>query len=83
MNIEQVDQAAIDEHNTILTKVVFSQVESQCILARLMIQALGRPGVDTDLEFVGAGDQWVLMWTYPTLTLEATKTLLNTVIQRA
>lgn len=81
MNIELIDQEPINEHDTVITKVVLSQVESQCILSRLAIEALGRPGVDTDLQFFGSGDSWTLMWTYPTLTLEATRTLVTNLIQ--
>lgn len=83
MNIELIDQESCDEDNIVLTKVVLSQVESQCILSRLAIKALGRPGVDTDLQFFGSGDCWTLMWTYPTLTLEATRTLVTNLIQNS
>lgn len=77
MNIERVEQETVDEENTVLTKVVLRDVASHCILTRLVIKALGRPGVDTDLEFFGSGDRWILMWTYPTLTLEATRALME------
>ncbi len=82
MNIERIHQEPLDEPDSVLTSVVLSQVESQCILTRLAIQALGKPGVDTDLEFIGSGDQWILMWTYPALTLEATRTLIQGMMQR-
>lgn len=84
MNIKQIEQEPLaDERNTILTKVVFSQVESQCILARLAIAALGRPGIDTDLAFVGSGDHWTLMWTYPTLSLEAAHKLVTEMLHNS
>jgi hypothetical protein len=82
MNIELIDQEPLNEHNTVMTKVVLSHVESQCILARLATKALGRPGVDTDLAFVGSGEHWTLMWTYPRLTLEAARALITDMIQR-
>jgi hypothetical protein len=81
MNIDLIEQEPLDEYNAVMTKVVLSQVESQCILARLAIKALGRPGLDTDLEFVGSGEHWVLMWTYPALTLEATRVLVAGMLQ--
>lgn len=83
MNIELIDQEPLDEPNIVMTKVVLSQVESQCILARLAIKALGRPGANTDLAFFGSGEHWTLMWTYPTLTLEATRALITGMIQSA
>lgn len=81
MNIESIDQELLHGSHRVITKVVFSRVESQCILARLAIQALGRPGVDTDLSFVGSGNQWILMWSYPTLSLEAAQALMAEMMQ--
>jgi hypothetical protein len=81
MNIQSIDQEQLDGDKTIMTKVVFSNVESQCILTRLIIKALGRPGVDTDLEFIGSGEQLIMMWTYPMLTLEETRALIAGMMQ--
>ncbi len=81
MNIESIEQKPLNEHNTVMTRVVLRDVESQCILTRVAIRALGRPGVDTDLTFVGSGEQWTLIWTYPAMPLEATNALITEMIQ--
>ena len=83
MNLDFIEQEAIADSDTILTTVVISAVTSQCVLARQMIDILGRPGVDNDMEFMGCGDQWVITWTQPNLTLNATKALVNKAINPA
>jgi hypothetical protein len=60
--------------------VVMNNVASQCILARLMIAALGRPGVDNDMEFMGSGDRWIVVWTQPKLTIDETREVVNKAI---
>lgn len=57
--------------------VAIEGVTSQCILARLIIKAMGRPGIDNDLEFIGSGDRWLISWTQPQLTLEETRELIT------
>ncbi|MEB3291991.1 MAG: hypothetical protein VKJ24_02405 [Synechococcales bacterium] len=42
MNIQSIDQESLDVDNGVMTKVVLSHVESQCILTRLAIKAIGR-----------------------------------------
>jgi hypothetical protein len=64
MNIESIERDTIPETDEIITTVTIKGVTSQCILARLIIGALGRPGVDNDLEFIGSGDRWLISWTY-------------------
>lgn len=83
MNLDFIEQEAIADSDTILTTVVISAVTSQCVLARQMIDVLGRPGIDNDMEFMGSGDRWVITWTQPNLTLNATKALVNKAINPA
>jgi hypothetical protein len=49
-----IESIVLDEG---ITKVVISQVESQCLLGRVLMEHLGRPGVDNDLEMLGIGDE--------------------------
>ncbi|MEM7760898.1 MAG: hypothetical protein AAF298_22625 [Cyanobacteria bacterium P01_A01_bin.40] len=62
---------------TVLTRVTFNQVSSPCILSRLMMDTLGKPGIDNDLEFLGSGSQWEVVWTEPKLTIEKTREIIN------
>lgn len=77
MQIQAITQEAIADTDEILTRVVINQVASQCILVRLMMKALGRPGVDNDMEIMGAGDEWIFLWTQPQLTIEQTRELIT------
>jgi hypothetical protein len=77
MNIESIERDTIPETDEIITTVIIKGVTSQCILARLVISVLGRPGVDNDLEFIGSGDRWLISWTQPQLTLEETRELMT------
>ena len=80
MNIESIDQESIDGTDAVMTTVVMNNVASQCILARLMIAALGRPGVDNDMEFMGSGDRWIVVWTQPKLTIDETREVVKRAI---
>jgi hypothetical protein len=80
MNIESIDHEPIDGTDVVMTTVVINNVASQCILARLMIAALGRPGVDNDMEFMGSGDRWIVVWTQPKLTIDETREVVNKAI---
>jgi hypothetical protein len=80
MNIESIDHEPIDGTDVVMTTVVMNNVASQCILARLMIAALGRPGVDNDMEFMGSGDRWIVVWTQPKLTIDETREVVNKAI---
>ncbi len=75
MKIASIDQEPIDGTDEVMTRVVMTEVASQCILARLMIKALGRPGLDNDMELVGSGEEWEILWTQPKLTIEETREL--------
>jgi hypothetical protein len=80
MNIESIEQEPIDNTDAVMTRVVVNGVASQCILVRLIIDALGRPGVDNDLEFFGSGDRWIVVWTHPQLTVDETRELVGSAI---
>ncbi|MEL7039309.1 MAG: hypothetical protein AAFO04_27405 [Cyanobacteria bacterium J06592_8] len=74
-NENQTDREAI-----LATKIIFDGVSSPCILSRLMIEALGRPGKDNDMELLNSGERCIVVWTQPQLSLEATQNLINSVI---
>lgn len=57
MKIESIEQELIEGTKTILTRVTLNQVYSPCVLSRLMIDSLGKPGIDNDLELLGSGSQ--------------------------
>ena len=80
MKIESIEQELIEGTETVLTRVTFERVGSSCILSRLIIDTLGKPGIDNDLEFLGSGNQWELVWTKPKLTIEQTRKLINQAI---
>jgi hypothetical protein len=80
MHIQSIQQEPLENTLDLLTKVVIDQVESQCILTRRIMDILGKPGVDNDMEFFGSGDRWVVMWTYPQLSLAETQSLLEQII---
>jgi hypothetical protein len=77
MKVESIHQEQLEDSSDTLTEVVLSGVESLCILSRVMIKAIGRPGVDSDLEFLGSGDRWVIAWTFPYLPIEDLQDLLE------
>ena len=83
MKIESIEQEPINGTDEVMTTVVMNEVASQCILARLMIGALGRPGVDNDMEFMGSGDRWIVVWTQPMLTIDETREVVNKAIAPA
>ncbi|MEM8602801.1 MAG: hypothetical protein AAGF24_03055 [Cyanobacteria bacterium P01_H01_bin.121] len=80
MQIESVYQEDLTEFDATMTTVVLNQVDSQCILARLFIKAMGRPGIDNDLEFIGSGDRWTVMWTQPVLSIAETTAIVQQAI---
>jgi hypothetical protein len=81
VNIKSIEREAIADTDLLITTVVVSEVTSPCILARVMIDAFGRPGVDNDMELVGSGNQWVISWTQPNLTLDETTELVTKAIR--
>lgn len=80
MKIESIEQELIEGTKTILTRVTLNQVNSPCVLSRLMIDSLGKPGIDNDLELLGSGSQWEAVWTQPRLTIEQTRKLISKAI---
>lgn len=80
MNVESVEQEVIADTNEIMTIVAIGSVSSQCVLARSLIDILGRPGIDNDMQFIGSGDRWIVTWTKPSLALDVTKTLVTLAI---
>ena len=77
MRIESIEQELIEGSEAVLTRVTFDLVESSCILSRLMIDTLGKPGIDNDLELLGSGKQWEVIWTEPKLTIEQTRAIID------
>ncbi len=80
MKIESIEQELIEGTKIILTRVILNQVNSPCVLSRLMIDSLGKPGIDNDLELLGSGSQWEVVWTQPRLTIEQTRKLISQAI---
>lgn len=70
MNIQAIEQESIEGTEIVLTRVIFDRVDSICVLSRLIIDSLGKPGIDSDLEFLGSGSDWEVAWTQPKLTIE-------------
>lgn len=67
----------------VVTRVTIAEVESPCILSRLLISALGRPGTDSDMQLLTSGDQCVVLWTRPQLSLETAQALIHQAISPA
>lgn len=87
MRIESIEQEyiSLDQNETdseaiIATKVILDGVSSPCILSRLMIEALGRPGKDNDMELINSGERCIVIWTQPQLSLEAAQNLIKSAI---
>lgn len=80
MKIQSINHEPIEGTDTVMTTVVIDEVTSQCILARLMIDALGRPGIDNDMEMLGSGDTWTILWNQPKEMMDKTRELLTKAI---
>ncbi|MEO0536268.1 MAG: hypothetical protein AAF215_20640 [Cyanobacteria bacterium P01_A01_bin.123] len=80
MKLESISQESLIDTDRVLTRVVVTGVVSNCILARQMINVLGRPGVNSDMEMIGTNDTWTIVWTEPQLTLEEATHLMNQAI---
>ena len=82
MKIESIERESFsDNSDDQITTVVINEVPSPCILTRLLIEALGKPGIDNDMEFMGTGDRWLISWTKPQLTREQTRELITKAIE--
>ena len=80
MNIEAIEQYLIEDTKTIVTIVTLDQVSSPCLLSRMIIDALGKPGIDNDLEFLGSGSHWEVCWSKPQLSIEKTREIMTRAI---
>lgn len=80
MNVQSITHETIDGSNKVLTTVIINQVPSQCILARLLIDVLGKPGIDNDLEMLGSGDTWTIIWSQPLAMIDNTRDLMSRII---
>ncbi|GAB4532262.1 MAG: hypothetical protein Tsb0014_16520 [Pleurocapsa sp.] len=80
MHIESIEQEQIAGTQTVLTRVTLNRVSSSCILSRLAMDTLGRPGIDNDLQLLGSGSQWEMVWTKPQLTMEQTRKIISRII---
>ncbi|MEA5497288.1 hypothetical protein VB834_14150 [Limnoraphis robusta Tam1] len=88
MRIESIEQKYITNPNDnqtnseaiLATQVIFDGVSSPCILSRLMIEALGRPGKDNDMELVNSGERCIVIWTQPQLSLEVVQNIIHNAI---
>ncbi len=80
MNIQSITHETIDGTDDVLTTVIINQVPSQCILARLLIDILGKPGIDNDLEMLGSGDTWTIIWSQPLAMIDNTRDLMSKAI---
>ena len=80
MQIELIDQQVMEGFDRPINRVILNQVDSPCILSRLLTKALGRPGIDTDMELVGGGMRWTIMWTEPEFDLPEIRELIMNAI---
>ena len=77
MQIKTVFQEAIADSEDLLTIAVITNVTSHCILARQLMDVLGKPPIHSDLEILGSDGTWTIAWSLPQLTLEAAIATLN------
>ena len=80
MNIQSITHETIDGTDDVLTTVIINQVPSQCILVRLLIDVLGKPGIDNDMEMLGSGDTWTIIWSQPLAMIDNTRDLMSKAI---
>lgn len=78
--LPEEDEAAPAGEDLVVTRVTITEVESPCILSRQLIAALGRPGRDSDLQFFTQGNQCIVMWTQPQLSLERAEAVISEAI---
>lgn len=83
MNIEAIEQHLIEDTKIILTTIRLNQVNSPCLLSRMIIDALGKPGIDNDLTFLGSGSHWEVSWSKPKLSIEQTREIITRAIGEA
>ncbi|MGK7887177.1 MAG: hypothetical protein AB4057_21440 [Crocosphaera sp.] len=44
------------------------------------VQDVSKPGIDNDLEMMGTGDTWTIIWTQPLAIIENTQQLIRKAI---
>lgn len=81
MYIESIQQESMSETGEVFTRVTLGGVTNQCILTRLLIKALGRPGTDNDMAFAIADNQCIIVWTHPQLTLSEVSEVISKAIE--
>ncbi|MEM1238812.1 MAG: hypothetical protein AAGI45_03125 [Cyanobacteria bacterium P01_H01_bin.26] len=74
MQLKTIVQEAIA--GDVLTIAVVTNVTSHCILARQLMDVLGKPP-HSDLEILGSDDTWTITWSQPQLTLDAATAAIN------
>ena len=73
MQLKTIFQEPIIDSHQVVTTAVITNVTSHCILARQLMDVLGKPPTHSDLEILGSDDTWTVVWSHPQLTLtEAT-----------
>ncbi|MEM9006419.1 MAG: hypothetical protein AAGE59_23195 [Cyanobacteria bacterium P01_F01_bin.86] len=77
MKLESIHQETIAGTDQVITTAIVSQVISPCLLTRRLIDILGRPTVDNDLEMLGVNDTCTIVWSWPQLTLQEATLVLN------
>lgn len=77
MQIKTISQEAIADSDDLLTIAVITNVTSHCILARQLMDVLGKPPIHSDLEILGSDDTWTIAWSQPQLTLDAATAAIN------
>ena len=76
MQIKTIFQEAIADSDDMLTIAIVTNVTSHCILARQLMDVLGKPP-HSDLEILGSDDTWTIAWSQPQLTLDAATDAVN------
>lgn len=77
MQIQTIFQEVIADSDDLLTIAIVTNVTSHCILARQLMDVLGKPPTHSDLEILGSDDTWTICWSQPQLTLDAATAALN------
>ena len=77
MQIKTIFQEAIADSDDLLTIAVITNVTSHCILARQLMDVLGKPPIHSDLEILGSNNTWTIAWSKPQLSLSAATAAIN------
>jgi hypothetical protein len=80
MQLSSIFQDPIAGSDEFVTTAVITEVASHCILARQLIDGLGKPPIHSDMEMLGSDGTWTIVWTRPQLTLAAATALLHQVL---